>query len=57
MAATVAIGFNPNMKSHCDRLIGEGKARKIALTAVIRKLAMLANELARDDREWSPTAT
>ncbi len=56
MAATSAIRFNPDMKSFYDRLIGKGKAHKVALTAVMRKLVILANVLVRDDRDWSAIA-
>ena len=56
MAATSAIKFNPDMKSFYDRLIGEGKAHKVALTAVMRKLVILANVLVRDDRNWTAIA-
>ncbi|MCY3873206.1 MAG: IS110 family transposase, partial [Rhodobacteraceae bacterium] len=42
--------------SFYDRLIGEGKAHKVALTAVMRKLVILANVLVRDDRNWTATA-
>ena len=42
--------------SHYDRLIGEGKAHKVALTAVMRKLVILANVLVRDDRNWTAIA-
>ena len=48
MAATSAIKFNPDMKSFYDQLIGRGKAHKVALTKVIRKLVILANVLVRD---------
>ena len=56
MAATSAIKFNPDMKSFYDQLIGRGKAHKVALTAVMRKLVILANVLVHDDQEGSPTA-
>ncbi len=56
MAATSAIQFNPDMKSFYDRLIGEGKAHKVALAAVMRKLIILANVLVRDDRNWTVIA-
>ena len=56
MAATSAIKFNPDMKSFYDRLIARGKAHKVALTAVIRKLVILANVLVREDRSWTVIA-
>ena len=44
------------MKSFYDRLIGRGKTRKVALTAVMRKLVILANVVVRDDRHWMAIA-
>ncbi|NIA68461.1 IS110 family transposase, partial [Pelagibius litoralis] len=32
-----------------------GKASKVALTAVMRKLVVLANTLIREQRLWQPT--
>ncbi|MEP3437831.1 MAG: IS110 family transposase, partial [Hoeflea sp.] len=34
-----------------------GKPPKVAITALMRKLVVLANALIRDDREWSPRLT
>jgi transposase len=56
MAALTASRFNPDLKAVFDRLVAAGKAPKLALTAVMRKLLLLANALLRDDREWSPEA-
>lgn len=56
MAATSAIKFNPDMKSFKDQLIGRGKVHKVALTAVMRKLVILANVLVRYDRNWTAIA-
>ncbi|GGF79005.1 hypothetical protein GCM10011402_34560 [Paracoccus acridae] len=33
-----------------------GKPAKVAITAVMRKLIVLANALIRDDRKWAQTA-
>jgi hypothetical protein len=45
MPALVAIRFNPDMKVKYNQLIDAGKPAKIALTAVMRKLILLANTL------------
>jgi transposase len=55
MPALVAARFNPDMKAKYDGLTDRGKPRKVALTAVMRKLIILANALIRDDRRWSPS--
>ncbi len=49
-------GCNPSMKSLYDRLIKAGKKAKLALTAVMRKLVILANTLISENREWQPIA-
>lgn len=55
MPALVAIRFNPDLKQKYDRLKANGKAAKVAITAIMRKLIVLANALLRDGRKWSPT--
>ncbi len=54
MPALVAVRFNPDLKACHDRLRDAGKLAKVALTAVMRKLIVLANALLKDDRTWSP---
>lgn len=45
MAALVAARFNPVLRPFYQRLIANGKPPKLALTALMRKLAELANTL------------
>ncbi|MBI3887068.1 MAG: hypothetical protein HY302_15270 [Opitutae bacterium] len=45
MAARVASRFNPILKAIHDRLVAAGKPKKVALTAVMRKLVVLLNHL------------
>jgi transposase len=54
MAAHSAARFNPPLKRFYERLLAAGKAKKLALTAVMRKLIVLANALLKEDRLWSP---
>lgn len=54
MAALSAIRCNPDMAAFYKRLVDEGKPKKLALTAVMRKLATLANTLITEDRMWAP---
>jgi len=53
MPALVATRFNPDLKRVYDRLIDNGTHAKLAITAVMRKLVVLANPLLRDDRIWA----
>ena len=54
MPALVAARFNPDLKAKYNQLVAAGKPAKVALTAIMRKLVILANALIRDDRSWSP---
>jgi transposase len=54
MAAVAASRCNPDLKAFYGRLRAAGKAPKLALTAVMRKLVLLANTLIREDRHWTP---
>ena len=55
MAAVAAAKSNPGLKAFYDRLVAAGKLPKVALTAVMRKLIVLANTLIRENRLWEPT--
>ncbi|MCH9664076.1 MAG: IS110 family transposase [Gammaproteobacteria bacterium] len=54
MPALVASRFNHDMTRKYDTLIKKGKPPKVALTAIMRKLIILANALLRDGRKWQP---
>lgn len=54
MAALSASRHNSCLKTFYDRLIGNGKLFKVAITAVMRKLVVLANTLLTEDRHWMP---
>ena len=52
MAAVTAIRCNPDLAAFYARLREAGKKPKLALTAVMRKLVVLANTLLHQDRTW-----
>jgi transposase len=56
MPALVAIRFNATMKEKYQAFIANGKPPKVAITAIMRKLVILANALLRDHRQWTPNA-
>ena len=56
MPALVAVRFNEPLKTKYRELIRAGKPAKVAITAIMRKLLVLANSLLRDDRKRSPTS-
>lgn len=57
MPALVAARFNPDLKATYNALIGTGKPPKVAITAIMRKLIVIANALLRDNRKWNQKAT
>jgi transposase len=54
MAALAASRFNPALRAFSERLRRAGKATKVRLVAVARKLLVLANAVLRDGRPWDP---
>jgi transposase len=52
MATLVATRHNPQIKAFYTRLIGAGKAKKLALTACMRKLLVILNAMLRDGTPW-----
>ena len=52
MAALSASRFNPILRVFYQRLLDKGKAKKVALTAVMRKLLTIANAIIRDQKPW-----
>jgi len=57
MPALVACTYNPDMKVVYQRLKDAGKPSKVAITAVMRKLIILANTLVKNNRAWSEIRT
>lgn len=53
MPALVAIRFNADLKAKYKALVAAGKPPKLAITAIMRKLLILANALLRDQRAWT----
>ena len=54
MPALVACRFNPDLSVKDDQLKTAGKAPKVAITAIMRKLIVLANALLRKKQKWVP---
>jgi transposase len=53
MRTLVAVRYNPVLKAFYQRLCTAGKAKKVALTACMRKLLVVLNAMVRDNRRWS----
>jgi len=52
MPALGAARFNSDLKAKYQQFIAQGKPPKIAITAVMRKLIVIANTLLKADRLW-----
>jgi transposase len=55
--AVSATSSNPGLRALYNRLRDSGKEKMVALTAIMRKLIVLANTLIREDRFWKPEHT
>ena len=53
MAALAATRHNPDLQAKYRQLREAGKPHRVALTAIMRKLIILANTLVRQDRIWA----
>jgi transposase len=54
MAAFSATRCNPVIRAYYQRLVGAGKAHKVALVACMRKLLITLNSMARSGQNWAP---
>ena len=54
MPALVAIRFNSDLHRKYQQMLKAGKAKKVAITAVMRRMIVLANTLLREGRDWLP---
>ena len=53
MATLAATRHNPVIKTFYDRLCGQGKAKKLALTACMRKLLIILNAMLKNNTSWN----
>lgn len=52
MAALVATRYNPVIRAFYERLIAQGKEKKVALVACMRKLLVILNAMLRNGEKW-----
>ncbi|MGI9294294.1 MAG: IS110 family transposase [Pseudomonadales bacterium] len=55
MAMLCAIQHNPIIKRFYQKLVAQGKHKKVALTACMRKMITMLNAMVRDNKEWQMT--
>jgi transposase len=56
MAALAAKKYNPVIRTFYERLIKQGKEKKVALTACMRKLLVILNVMMRTNEPWRTQA-
>jgi len=54
MAALSAVRWDPYLRAFYRRLRERGKEKKVALTACVRKLAVMLNAMVKNATPWSP---
>ena len=54
MATLVGVRYNPVLKAFYERLVRAGKAKKVALTACMRKLLTILNVMLKHHTTWNP---
>ena len=54
MGALVASRHNPVIRSFYQRLLASGKAKKLAITACMRKLLTILNGMVKNGQHWNP---
>lgn len=54
MAALVATRCNDRLQNFYHRLLEKGKAKKVALVAVMRKLLVILNTMVKNGTAWNP---
>lgn len=53
---TLAIQGNPVFKATYQRLLGQGKPKKVAIIACVRKMVVILNSMLRDGSMWDENA-
>jgi transposase len=53
MAMLFALEHNPVMKEFYRRLVTQGKHKKVAITACVRKMMTILNTLVKNDQVWN----
>lgn len=55
MSALCAVRLNPVISNLYHRLLQQGKVKKVALVACMRKLLTILNAMVKNQQTWSPT--
>jgi transposase len=52
MGTLVAMRHNPVIKAFYERLVSQGKPKKLAITACVRKMLVILNAMVRENQPW-----
>jgi transposase len=52
MGTLVAMRHNPVIKAFYERLVSQGKPKKVAITACVRKMLVILNAMVRENQPW-----
>ena len=53
MAILSAVRYNKPIKTFYERLLAQGKHKKVALTACVRKLIVMPNAMVKNNQQWA----
>ena len=56
MATVASLRVNPTIRAKYDRLVAQGKPKKVVLTACMRSLLVMINAMCRTHAPWCPPA-
>lgn len=56
MATVTAVRFNPLIRNFYQRLLEQGKPRKVAHVAAMRKLLLILNSMLKHHQSWNPAS-
>jgi transposase len=54
MSVVCGLRYNAPIKAFYDQLRAAGKPAKVAITACMRKLLTILNEMSRNSARWAP---
>ena len=54
MATLTGVRFNPILAAFYEHLVAQGKRKKVALVACMRKLLTILNAMVRTKTRWAP---
>ncbi|MDQ2993327.1 MAG: IS110 family transposase [Pseudomonadota bacterium] len=57
MCCLSAVRFNPTLREYYQQLIARGKIKRVAQVAVMRKMIIMLNAMARENKAWDPNYT